>query len=78
VVPAELGRLPEYSYDSLRRAADGTVFLVMMHGIYRVNPDTCAVTLAWKMPAEDIEVTGPIVGRRLFFGTQWKLRYVDL
>jgi hypothetical protein len=77
-VPAEFGRLPEFSSDSLRRAADGTVYLVMAGGVYLVNPESCAVSLVWKMPAEDIEITGPIVGRRLFFGTQWKLRYVDL
>ncbi len=77
-VPAEFGPMPTFSLDSLRRAADGTVYLVLASGVYRVNPDTCAVAPVWKMPAGEIEVTGPIVGRRFFFGTQWKLRYVDL
>ena len=77
-VPAAYGPLPTYSADSLRRAADGTVYLVLETGVYRVDPRTCELTPAWKMPAEVIEVTGPIVGRRLFFGTGWKLRYVDL
>jgi sugar lactone lactonase YvrE len=78
VVPAGYGPLPEFSADSLRRAADGTVYLVLESGVYRVNPETCEVAPAWKMPFEKIDVTGPIVGQRLFFGTQWKLRQVDL
>jgi hypothetical protein len=78
VVPAELGALPEFSADSLRRSADGTVFLVLAGGVCRVDPATCAVTPVWKMPVEKIDVTGPVTGRRLFFGTQWKLRCVDL
>jgi hypothetical protein len=77
-VPAAYGATPTFSLDCLRRAADGTIYLVLASGVYRVDPATCAVTLAWKMPVEEIEVVGPIVGRRLYFGTQWKLRYVDL
>jgi hypothetical protein len=77
-VPAAYGPMPTYSLDSLRQADDGTVYLVLASGAYRVDPTTCAVTLAWKMPVEEIEITGPLVGKRLFFGTQWKLRYIDL
>ena len=77
-VPAALGPLPEFSYDSLRRAGDGTLYLVLKGGVYRVDLVTCEVTAAWEMPVEHIEITGPLVGRRLFFGTGWKLRYVDL
>ena len=78
VVPAAFGLTPKFSVDSLRRAGDGTCYLVLTSGVYRVNPKTCEVSLAWQIPDGEIDVTGPLVGHRLFFGTRWKLRYIDL
>lgn len=77
-VPAAMGNLPEFSADSLRRAEDGGIYLVLAGGVCLVDPATCAVTSIWQMPEEKIDVTGPIVGRRLFFASAWKLRCVDL
>jgi hypothetical protein len=77
-VPASLGPLPEFSADSLRCSADGRIFLVLAGGVCRVDPDSCAVTPVWNLPDEKIDVTGPIVGQRLFFASQWKLRCLDL
>ncbi len=54
--------MPTFSYNPLRKAAAGTVYLVLASGVYRVNLETCEVTLVWKMPVEEIEITGPLAG----------------
>jgi sugar lactone lactonase YvrE len=77
-VPASFGPLPEFSADSLRRSANGAIYLVLARGVCRVDPATCTAEPVWELPDGRIDVTGPVVGQRLFFATQWRLRYVDL
>ena len=78
VPPNLLKGLSMFSFDALRASEDGQIYLGMAGGVCRVKPGTCNVEVVWENPDDDITVVGPVVGRRFFFASRWKLRSVEL
>lgn len=76
-LPAGYGGFGEFGFKALRADGRGRVFGATAKGIFRVKPGTCETEWIGDSPAS-IDVVGPIVGRRLYFGSKWKLMTVDL
>jgi len=76
-LPAEYGGFGEAGYKALRVDARGRVFGATTRGVYRIKPGGCETEWLWTSP-QSIDVVGPIVGRTLYFASQWRLLSVDL
>lgn len=92
-LPEDYGPLSWHGYFSLRVGPGGVVYGATGYCVFRIKPGTCDVERVWQLDQPKkrpgtvwltasspnvIDVVGPIVGRKFYFATGWRLRELTL